>query len=364
MQLFYCPFFRVWKMIKFYKNFFIFWINNAILKKYNDKRRKNMKFKLFFILIFLLCLVFCGCKQEPLEATTVPTTVVTEPPTEPPAPKAGLLLKNLNADDQDGIALQTTLEHMGYEVLLRDAENDQSKQNEQALSLVDAGCEILVLQPVMISGLDVLLGNITEVPVIVLDAQPVLGEGFENVATLTPRKTTAGAVEASILETLPNGGDINGDGLVSLVLVEGPDKHLDSTSRATGFKAALDPETHIILETVSADWNEDGGRSGCAQLLAKYGPDAEVIVTFGEEMGFGAIDAVENGGWIPGQDFHLLSVGSSTAIRNETRLGRLSGLSAPDSEARLNMLMDLVSMLTQKQDTEKIYYIDYIPIMP
>ncbi len=327
------------------------------------KRRKNMKLKLFFILILILCLALCGCKQEPIEAT-VPVTTVTEPPTEPPAPKAGLLLKNLNADDQDGISLQTALEGLGYEVLLRDGENDQSKQNEQAAALIDAGCEILVLQPVMVSGLDVLLKEITDIPVIILDAQPVLGDGFDNVSILTPRKTTAGTVEVSLLSSLPNGGDINGDGTVSLILVQGPDKHLDATARASEFTAGLNSETHIVLETISGEWNEDGGRSSCAQLLSKYGPDVDVIVTFGEEMGFGAIAAVENGGWIPGQDMHLLTVGSSTAIRNEARLGRLSGLAAPDTEARLQLLQELVTAFSQGQSTEKITYIDYIPIMP
>ena len=75
-----------------------------------------MKFKLFFILILLPCLVFCGCKKDQLEATVPQPTVVTEPPTEPPAPKAGLLLRNMTADEQDGLALQGALESIGYEV--------------------------------------------------------------------------------------------------------------------------------------------------------------------------------------------------------------------------------------------------------
>lgn len=323
-----------------------------------------MKFKLFFILILTVCLLCCGCKQEPMEATVPSTTVVTEPPTEPPAPKAGLLLRNLNADDQDGISLQTAMEGLGYEVLVRDGENDQAKQNEQALALLDAGCEILVLQPVMTAGVDVLLKDLTAVPVIILDAQPVLDDAFTNVTVLTPRKTTAGTVEASLLATIPNGGDINGDGVVSMILLRGPDKHLDATARSSEFETALSTENHMVLETISGEWTADGGKSACAQMLAKHGPDIEVIVTFGEEMGMGAIAAVENGGWIPGRDFHLLTVGSSTAVRNELRLGRFSGLAAPDAEARLQQLQQLITAMSQGQSTEKINYIDYIAMNP
>lgn len=321
-----------------------------------------MRFKLFYILLLILCLALCGCKQEPMEAT-VPTTVVTEPPTEPPAPKAGLLLKNLNADDQDGISLQTAIEGLGYEVLVRDGENDQAKQNEQAAALMDAGCEILVLQPVMVSGLDVLLKEIT-VPVIILDAQPELAEDFNNVAILCPREENAGSVEAALLTSLPGGGDLNGDGIVSMILVQGPEEHLDASARAAAFTAALNTETQIILETVSGEWSEDGGKNACKTLLAKYGPDIEVIVSFGDEMALGTVAAVENGGWIPGQDMLLLTVGSSSAVRNELRIGRLSGLAAPDAETRLQLLQQLITAMSREQSTEKINYIDYIAMNP
>ena len=316
-----------------------------------------MKLKLFFILILALACVLCGCKQEPVEAT-VPTTVVTEPPTEPPPPKAGLLVKNLTADEQDGIDLQNCLEGLGYEVLLRDGENDQAKQNEQVTELLDAGCEILVLQPVMVSGLDVLLKEVNQVPVIILDAQPNLGEGFENVKVLCPREETAAAVETELLGKIT--GDLNGDGFVSTLLVYGPEDHLDATARAESFTAAIHAETHIVLETVIGEWSQDGGRSACGQMLSKYGPDVELIVTFGEDMTLGAIAAIENGGWTPGTDVHLIGIGNSSVIRNEARLGRISGLSAPDADQRLQLLEQLIT----GEVTEKVNYIEYIPIMP
>jgi len=317
-----------------------------------------MKKTLLFILILILCLALWGCKQEPMEAT-VPTTEVTEP-TEPPAPKAGLLLRNSCTDEQDSIDLQACLEGLGYEVLVRDGKNDQAKQNKQAAALVNAGCEVLVLQPVMTAGLDVLLSEITEVPVIVLDAQPELGEGFDHVTILCAREENRGMVAASLPAALPKSGDLNGDGTVSLILIQGPEDDPEAAGIAAEFTALLNPETHIVLETVSTDWNENGGRSGCAQLLAKHGPDIEVIVVFDEEMAMGAIAAVENGGWVPGQDVYLLTVGNSTVIRNELEIGRLSGLAAPDRAARLETLKQLVT----GQATEKIYYIDYIAIGP
>lgn len=318
-----------------------------------------MKKSLFIILILAVLLSFGACTGEETEVT-IPTTVpVTEPPTEPPAPKAGLLLRNISADDQDAISLQSVLEDMGYEVLSRDAENDQAKQNEQATALIADGCEVLVLQPVMVSGLETLLEQLGSVPVIVLDAQPELDEIPDNVAILCPREEQAGTVQAALPAMLPGGGDLNGDGKVSVLMVQGPEDHMDANSRAAAFLAAVDPAVYTVLETVTGDWTVEGGKTCCRQMLSKYGPDIELIVTSGEEMALGAVEAIENGGWVPGKDMYLISVGSSTNIRTETRLGRVSGIATVDEKMRLQLLQELISGTLE----EKTQYVDYIPLV-
>ena len=331
-----------------------------------------MKRSLVFILILTLLLSLGGCKTEPVTPsvpaeTTVPTAtavVTTEPPTEPPAPKAGLLLRSMTADEQDAAALGEALEGLGYEVLTRDAENDQSRQNEQAKELLGAGCEVLVLQPVMTSGIDVLLGELGTVPVLILDAEPELQELPGNVAVLCPGEEQAGAVQAQLPGMLPGGGDLNGDGKVSVLTVQGPEDHIDGTARAAAFLDALDTEIYTVLETATGEWTKEGGKTACAPMLAKYGPDVELIVTFGEDMALGALEAIENGGWTPGTDFFLISVGSSSAARSEVQQGRVSGMAAPDSEMRLQRLQAMVSALTAGTLEEQVQYVDYIPLVP
>ncbi len=338
-----------------------------------------MKKSLFFILILSLLVCFSACKKEPLtpaiptettapavtEGTTVPTvqTESTLPPA-PPAPKAGLLLRNLTAGEQDARNLQSGLESLGYEVLTRDAENDQSKQNEQATALLSEGCEVLVLQPVMTSGLDVLLGELGNVPVLILDAKPELEQLPENVAVLCPKEEQAGEVQAKLPPMLPGGGDLNGDGKVSVLMIQGPADHVDATARAAAFLVAMEAETYTVLEIVEGAWTQEGGKTACAPMLSKYGPDLEVIVTSGEDMAFGVLEAIENGGWIPGKDMYVLSVGNSEAIRSQVQQGRIHGISAPDSEGRLLLMQELVQALIDGTVEEQIKYVDYITITP
>lgn len=318
-----------------------------------------MKFKFFLILILILSVLFVGCRQETMEATVPVTTTQV---TDPPVPKAGLLLRQTE-DEQDGLDLQQVLEVLGYEVLVKDAENDQSKQNEQVTGLLEQGCEVLVVQPVMTSGLDVLVEQVkpTGVPLVILDHQPdqAVLELYDKLTFLGPDYSQAGTVQSQLLAQLPVNGDLNFDGKTSVLVIQGPEDHVDAQKRAEDFLKGMPADTHVILETVTGEWTQDGGRSAAAQMLAKYGPDIEVIVTFDGDMALGAIEAIENGGWVPGRDLYLLTAGGSTAVHNEVKLGRISGTAAPDAEARLTKLSELVTALAAGQPVEKLNLIDY-----
>ena len=320
-----------------------------------------MKIKVFFILILTLSLLFAGCKPEPA-APTVP--VQTTAPTEPPTPKAGLALRQKADDDADALALQQTLEEQGYEVLVKDGENDQSRQNEQVKALLDEGCQMLVVQPVMTTGLEILVEQVkpTGVPLIILDHQPeqAVLESYDKLVFLGADHSQAGTVQAKLLEQLPMKGDLSLDGITSLVLILGPEDHLDSAKRSAEFMAAIPADTHVILETVSAEWTKDGGRSAAAQLMSKYGPDIELMVTFDEQMALGALEAIDNGGWEPGQDLYVLTVGNSSEVRTQVEQGRISGIAWPDKEARLVKLSELIAALAAGEQTEKVHYIDYL----
>lgn len=317
-----------------------------------------MRFKAVFILILALLLLFVGCRQETMEATVPPETTQ---PTEPPPPVAGLLLRQ-----EDGQA-QEVLEKLGFQVQVKLAENDQSKQNEQAKALLDAGCELLVVQPVMTSGLDVLVEQvkITGVPLIILDHEPdqAVLDLYDKLAYLGPDHSQAASALMAAYGQLPVNGDLNFDGATWLVVICGPEDHLDSSQRLAEFTQSLPADTHVILETVAGDWTRDGGRAAAAQLLAKYGPDIEVMVTLDGNMALGALEAIDNGGREPGRDLYLVTVGDGAVVREAAEQGRISGLSAPDEDMRLQKLSELATAMTAGEAVEKKNLVDYIGLV-
>lgn len=314
-----------------------------------------MKYKAVFILILALSLLFVGCKQKPVEATVPPETTQ---PTQPPPPVAGLLLR------QEDEQVQQALEELGFDVQVKLAENDQAKQNEQVKALLDGGCELLVVQPVMTTGLDVLVEQVkpTGVPLIILDHEPEQGvlDLYDKLAFLGPDHSQAAAVLTAAYGQLPVSGDLNFDGATWLVLICGPEDHLDSSQRLAEFTQSLPADTHVILETVAADWTQEGGRAATAQLLAKYGPDIEVLVTLDGNMALGALEAIDNSGRTPGRDLYLVTVGDGAAVWEQAEQGRISGLSAPDGDMRLQKLSELVAAMTAGEAVEKKNLVDYI----
>ena len=322
-----------------------------------------MKTKVFFILILTMALLFAGCQQDNMDATVPSATEQTQPS----APKAGLLLRHMTEDEADAQQLRQALEKLGYDVQVKDGENDQSKQNEQVKARLDADCQFMVVQPVMTDGLDVLVEQVkaANVPLVILDHEPeqAVLELYDKLTFLGADHSQAAAALASVFQKLPVNGDLNFDGVTSLVLVCGPEDHIDGQQRLEGFTASIPADTYAVLETVAGDWTREGGRTAAAQMLAKYGPDIEIIVAFDGQMALGVLEAIENGGRVPGRDLYLVTVGQSSPARDAAQQGAISGLACPDYDARLQKLSQLVSALAEGQTVEKKTLVDYTEVL-
>lgn len=62
-----------------------------------------------------------------------------------------------------------------------------------------------------------------------------------------------------------------------------------------------------VLETVVADFRRDKGKQKMAELLKKHGREIEVLYSHNDDMTFGAIEAIEEAGLVPGKDILIVS---------------------------------------------------------
>jgi simple sugar transport system substrate-binding protein len=85
--------------------------------------------------------------------------------------------------------------------------------------------------------------------------------------------------------------------------------------RASGFRSVLEGnERFTIIESISGDFLRSKGKECMQGLLARY-DTIDVLYSHNDEMTFGAIEAIEEAGLVPGKDIVIITVdGEQEAI--------------------------------------------------
>lgn len=278
-----------------------------------------------------------------------------EEATQPPKPKIGLCVRNLADAPAYYGALEAELGQQ-YTVCLVDCGNDQSQQDQKVAELA-LECDLLVVEPVMVTALDTVLDTVAQqaVPVIMLDREPAreILDGNENLYYLGLDLRSGGQAQAALTGNLPAGGDLNGDGTVSYMILRGPTDHMDAQAITAGCESAMAGQ---CLATADAQWTVEDGRAKCAQVLNKFGPDLEVILCNSPELTQGAVEAVRNCGWMPGQDVYVLGFGYKDGIQTLLDQGAVSGTVWVSDSSRAQLLQDLVRKVLAGEPADKCVY--------
>lgn len=253
------------------------------------------------IWIVLLALLLVGCSAKGGESS------------KPQAQTIGLCVRNRADAPAYYDAIETAFADLGYAVVVEDCGNDQARQDEKVAQLASS-CKLLVVEPVMVTALDSVIETAkqAQIPVIFFDREPerTVLDSYEQLYFVGVDLQSAGQKQAALLDCLENRGDLNGDGVVSCVILRGPEDHKDAQLIT---QSCLDSLAGAqVLECVSAQWTLEDARAQCAQALSRFGPDVEVILCNSPELTQGAVEAVRNGGWTPGQDLYVIGVGDVT----------------------------------------------------
>lgn len=265
-------------------------------------------------------------------------------------------------DSQYRQKLEQLMVEAGYAVTVMDAGNDQSKQDRQVAQLLEGKTDILILEPVMTSALDNIAQQVleAEVPVVFVNREPQ----WDDAIYVGCDASQPGILQAGMVQKLPNGGDLNGDGILSYAYITGPEDHLDAKLRSDGCAQAL-ADAGVQAECLAlehTDWSRDGGLRRCAAVLAKYGKDVEVIFCGSEELSLGAIEAVKDGGRTVGENVYLYSIGGQNQSLMLIRSGDLTGTVSENTSAQMDAILLAVQSLLGGNTPKNMGYIDYITI--
>lgn len=299
-------------------------------------------------LIILVCTTGCRAEQE--------------------APWVALCMaQRSNGITAESVAyLEETLREAGLQVQILDAHNDQRKQLEQIEALTQQEYGVMIIDPVMIDAVPEMLQLLesTKTGAIFIHRQPEMAllEGSEGLCYVGPDTAQPGNLQPRLLESLPDCGDVNGDGYTSYVFLGGPEEDLDTQLRLTGIQqtTAMADKILTCLEVCYGQWDRESGSQNLKNQLAKYGKDIEVVFCANDDIATGALAAVEDGGRTVGRDIYLLGIDGQQHAQVLIRSGQMTGTVALDLQAMANTVAELARNLLAGKAVEDRYVTEYI----
>ena len=261
-----------------------------------------------------------------------------------------------------------------YEVTTVDGKNDMATQTDQIRNFITQGMDLIICNLVQTSSADTIIDEVVaaNIPLVLINREP-LGETDEsfpgivnnaNVCYVGADARQSGTYQGEIVAALENKGDINGDGTVSYVMIEGDPENIDAQYRTEFSIKALEEagmKTECLLDQVG-NWATDQGQTIAANALAAHGDKVEVIFCNNDGMALGAAAAIEAAGRKVGEDIYLLGVDALDECQQMVQEGTMTGTVLNDHIGQAHTAADVAVKALKGEAIENYYWVDYVKV--
>ena len=270
-------------------------------------------------------------------------------------------------------ALQAMLEEKGYEVTVVDGNNDQAKQTEQVNTFITQGVDALIINPVMTSAADTIIAAVqqADVPTVLINREPTAEQmaAYNKLVYVGCDAAQSGTFQGEIILETENKGDINGDGKVSYIMIQGDPENIDAQLRTEySVKALKDAGMEVEeLDLQRGDWDRNKGQEIAQNDLAKFGDQIEVVFCNNDDMAIGALQAIQAAGRTVNEDIYLVGVDALDAALNEVVNGNLTGTVLNDAQSQATQAVACMEELLGGKtyaEGEQSVYVDYVKVTP
>ena len=270
-------------------------------------------------------------------------------------------------------ALQEILEGKGYTVTFMDGKNDQAEQNNQINNFIAQGVDALIINPVMTSAADQIIATVKDagVPTVLINREPTAEQmsAYDKLVYVGCDARQSGTMQGELILDTENKGDINGDGKVSYIMIQGDPENVDAQYRTEfSVKALTDAGIEVEeLDLQRGDWDRNKGQEIAQNDLAKFGDQTEVIFCNNDDMAIGALQAIQAAGRTVNEDIYLVGVDALDAALNEVASGNMTGTVLNDAqgqaEGAVAAMEELLGGKTYASGEQSIY-VDYVKVTP
>ena len=253
-------------------------------------------------------------------------------------------------------------------ISIMDGKNDQSEQMNQIRNFVTQGFDVMIVNLVQASSEpDVTnICNEAGIPVVYINREPD-AEREEAWVTDGIKATYVGADARQsgtfqgeeILET-ENKGDINGDGKVSYIMVQGDPENVDAQYRTEKSIERLSQDIEVEeLTKQRGDWDQAKAQQIAQDALTQYGDKIEVIFCNNDAMALGALQAIEAAGRKVNEDIYLVGVDALTEAVQNVIDGKQTGTVFNNHFAQAQAASDIAVKFLSGEKVDAVNMVNY-----
>jgi ABC-type sugar transport system substrate-binding protein len=207
-------------------------------------------------------------------------------------------------------SIQDSAKEAGITLKFSDAQQKQENQIKAIRSYIQQKVDVIAFSPVVETGWDTVLQEAKRagIPVILTD-RAVDSEDTSLYETfLGSDFVLEGEKAGQWLVDNAADSDIDGDGDINVVQLEGTTGAAPAIDRAEGFATSIAADPSIeVTASQTGDFTRDGGKQVMESFLNSE-DGIDVVFAHNDDMGLGAIEAIEAAGLVPGEDIKIITV--------------------------------------------------------
>ena len=262
-----------------------------------------------------------------------------------------------------------------YEVTMVDGKNDMGEQTNQIDTFITQKMDVIICNLVQTSSAEVIIDKVVAagIPLVLINREPLGDNGDESYPGIIDNPTVcyvgadarqSGTYQGEIVLALPNKGDINGDGVVSYVMVVGDPENPDAQYRTEYSVKALTDAGVQVKELVKnvGNWDQTKGQEIVAAALTQYGDEIEVVFCNNDGMALGAAAAIEAAGRKVGEDIYLLGVDALDECQEMVQKGTMTGTVLNDHIGQSHTAVDVAVKALNGEAIDNYYWVDYVKV--
>ena len=349
-----------------------------------------MKKLLSVLLASLMVISLVACAQQTAPATTeaaaesVETAVESEAPAGPRTVRVGVSIYTF--DDAFMTLYRNELaryfesknnDQVTYEVTMQDGKNDQAEQTNQIDNFIAQGYDVLILNLVQSTSAATVMDKCAEagIPVVFINREPSESDmQSHNTGDYAGKFTYVGAdarqsgrFQGELIADLENKGDLNGDGKLQYVMIEGDPENVDAQYRTefsiSQYKEKTGNEVECLDDQVG-NWQRAEGQRLAANALTQYGDQIEVIFCNNDDMAMGAKVAIEAAGRKINENIYLVGVDALAEAVEAVIAGEMTGTVLNDHNGQSHAAVDCAIAAANGEALELYNWVDYVKVTP